>query len=151
MEKKYQVFISSTFNDLKDERMEIMEALINLGHIPVGMELFNAADDTQWGVIKRRIEESDYYVLLLSDRYGSIDADGTGFTEKEYDFAVSINKPIISFVRENSAVEKLPFEFRESDNRKRLDEFKKKVATRLYKPWINKHDFILHPKIVREV
>lgn len=140
MEKKYQVFISSTFNDLKDERVEIMEALINLGHIPIGMELFNAADDTQWGVIKRRIEESDYYVLMLSDRYGSLDADGVGFTEKEYDYAIDKGIPVISFVRSDESVKELSFDFRESDNRTKLDDFRKKVSSRLYKPWSDKHD-----------
>jgi len=140
MEKKYQVFISSTFNDLKEERVEIMEALINLGHIPIGMELFNAADDTQWGVIKRRIEESDYYVLILSDRYGSLDADGVGFTEKEYDYAIDKEIPVISFVRSDDSVKELPFELRESDNRTKLDNFRKKVSSRLYKPWGEKHD-----------
>lgn len=155
MEKKYQVFISSTFTDLKEERVEIMEALINLGHIPVGMELFNAADDTQWGVIKRRIEESDYYVLLLSDRYGSIDADGIGFTEKEYNYAIQINKPVISFIRDQSIINSLSFEYRESDNRKKLEKFKEKIATRLYKPWETKHDlskkfFLAFAELIRE-
>lgn len=140
MDKKYQVFISSTFTDLKDERVEIMEAIINLGHIPVGMELFNAADDTQWGVIKRRIEESDYYVLVISDRYGSIDTDGVGFTEKEYEFAISIKKPIISFLREESAIELLPYQDRESDNKAELGLFKSKVSKRLFKKWDNKVD-----------
>lgn len=140
MDVKYQVFISSTYNDLKEERKEIIEALINLAHFPVGMELFNAADDTQWDVIKRRISESDYYVLILSDRYGSTDEDGLAFTEKEYNYAISLKKPIISFVRSQEEIENLPFEFRESQNREKLDAFKKQVSCRLYKSWQNKHD-----------
>lgn len=140
MERKYQVFISSTFNDLKEERMEIMEALTNLGHIPVGMELFNAADDTQWAVIKRRIDESDYYILILSDRYGSLDSDGVGFTEKEYEHAIEMEKPVIAFIREENAINALEFEHRESNNREKLDGFRKKLEKRLYKKWINKHD-----------
>jgi hypothetical protein len=135
MEKKFQVFISSTFNDLKEERVELMEALINLGHIPIGMELFNASDDTQWGVIKRRIDDSDYYILVLSDRYGSVDEDGIGFTEKEYDYAISIGVPVISFLRDQASIENLPFEFRESSRRDALDKFKKKLSIRLYKHW----------------
>lgn len=155
MDRKYQVFISSTFNDLKEERVEIMEALINLGHIPIGMELFNAADDTQWGVIKRRIEESDYYVLILSDRYGSLDADGVGFTEKEYNYAIETGIPIISFVRSDSEIEKLDFEFRESDNKSKLKEFREKISKRLYKPWDNKYDlskkfFLAFADLIRE-
>jgi len=155
MDRKYQVFISSTFDDLKEERVEIMEALINLGHIPIGMELFNAADDTQWGVIKRRIKESDYYVLILSGRYGSLDSDGIGFTEKEYDYAIKTGIPVISFVRTASKIEKLDFEFRESDNKHKLKAFRDKVSGRLYKPWDDKYDlskkfFLAFAELIRE-
>jgi hypothetical protein len=155
MEKKFQVFISSTFNDLKEERIELMEALINLGHIPIGMELFNASDDTQWGVIKRRIDDSDYYILVLSDRYGSVDTDGIGFTEKEYDYAISIGIPVISFLRDKASIENLPFELRESSRRDALDNFKSKLSTRLYKHWSDKHElskkfFLAFSELIRE-
>lgn len=140
MDVKYQVFVSSTYNDLEEERKEIIEALINLSHFPVGMELFNAADDTQWDVIKRRIGESDYYVLILSDRYGSTDKDGMGFTEKEYDYAIKLNKPVISFVRSEEEINKLPSDLRESEYRQELENFRKKISGKLYKIWTNQHD-----------
>jgi uncharacterized protein DUF4062 len=59
MLSKYQVFISSTYEDLKDERDRVIKAILEMSHIPVGMEMFNAADESQWNIIKRRIEESD--------------------------------------------------------------------------------------------
>jgi len=40
IEKRYQVFISSTFEDLQEERQEVMRALLELDCIPAGMELF---------------------------------------------------------------------------------------------------------------
>jgi hypothetical protein len=40
MQKKYQVFISSTFRDLADERQDAMRAVLDLGDIPSGMEYF---------------------------------------------------------------------------------------------------------------
>ena len=58
MEKKYQVFVSSTYNDLKEERNEIIKAILEMGHIPVGMEMFSAADEEQWKVIARRLSEN---------------------------------------------------------------------------------------------
>jgi Domain of unknown function (DUF4062) len=51
MNVKYQIFVSSTYEDLKDERNEVIKACLNMGHIPVGMEMFNAADEEQWAVI----------------------------------------------------------------------------------------------------
>lgn len=72
--KKLQVFVSSTFADLKDERQAAVEAILTAGHIPAGMELFAAGDESQMNVIKRWIDESDVYLLILGARYGSIES-----------------------------------------------------------------------------
>lgn len=45
MEKRYQVFISSTFEDLKEERKAIIETLLNAKYIPAGMEMFLASNE----------------------------------------------------------------------------------------------------------
>ena len=45
--KKLQVFISSTYIDLKNERQAAVEAVLDAGHIPAGMELFKAGNETQ--------------------------------------------------------------------------------------------------------
>lgn len=37
--KKLQVFVSSTIYDLEKERAKVVEAILDSGHIPVGMEL----------------------------------------------------------------------------------------------------------------
>ncbi len=50
---KYQIFVSSTFEDLKAERDQVIKAILEMGHIPVGMEMFSAADEQQWDVIKK--------------------------------------------------------------------------------------------------
>ena len=50
--KKYQVFISSTYLDLIDERQAAVEAILKAGHIPAGMELFTASNKSQWDIIK---------------------------------------------------------------------------------------------------
>ena len=57
-------------------------------HIPMGMEFFNAADEEQWEIIKSTIDSCDYYVLVIGQRYGSVDAAGTSFTEKEWYYSV---------------------------------------------------------------
>jgi uncharacterized protein DUF4062 len=54
--KKLQVFISSTFTDLKQERQAAVEAILTAGHIPAGMELFTAGDESQMNVIKHWID-----------------------------------------------------------------------------------------------
>ena len=70
--KKLQVFVSSTYSDLRDERQAAVEAILTAGHIPAGMELFAAGDQSQMEVIKRWIDESDVFLLILGGRYGSM-------------------------------------------------------------------------------
>lgn len=92
--KKYQIFLSSTFLDLQRERSAAVTAIMRLGHIPVGMELFPATDNKQWHVIEKAIKEADYYVLMVGGRYGSI-YDGISYTEAEYNLAIDIGVPIV--------------------------------------------------------
>ena len=70
--RKLQVFVSSTFTDLKEERQAAVEAILKTRNIPAGMELFAAGDQSQMEVIKEWIRESDVYLLILGGRYGSI-------------------------------------------------------------------------------
>lgn len=69
MEKKYQIFISSTYKDLIEARSKVRDAILSMMHFPVGMEMFNAADEEQWEIIQETIDSSDYYVLILGQRY----------------------------------------------------------------------------------
>ena len=81
-EKKYQVFISSTYTDLVEAREKATKVILDLYHLPVGMEMFSAADDEQWKIIQRQIDESDYYVVVVAHKYGSMVGD-ISYTEKE--------------------------------------------------------------------
>lgn len=134
---KYQIFISSTYEDLKDERQDIVMACLEMGHIPIGMEMFSAGDSAQWNVIKRTIDECDYYVLLLADRYGSTIAEegGISYTEKEYDYALERGVPVLGFVLDRGAM--WPGDRRESDPVKvgRLAAFKDKAQSRMVTFW----------------
>lgn len=73
------MFLSSTFADLEDERKEVMSALQRAGYFVAGMELFPSDDDESWEVIKRVIDQSDYYVLVVGGKYGSIGKGGKEF------------------------------------------------------------------------
>jgi hypothetical protein len=124
MEIKYQVFVSSTYKDLTEERQEVIQALLELDCIPVGMELFPATDDDQWTLIKRLIDDCDYYILIVGGRYGSISASGVSYTQMEYEYAVSKEIPVISFL--NKHPEKIAVGKSESEKefKIKLDGFK---------------------------
>jgi hypothetical protein len=97
--RKLQVFVSSTFTDLKEERQAAVEAILKAGHIPAGMELFTAGSKSQLDVIKQWIKESDVYVLLLGARYGSIEpTSGLSYTEVEFDYARELDLPFFAVV-----------------------------------------------------
>lgn len=112
MDKRYQVFISSTYSDLKDERKQIIESLLNAKYIPAGMELFSASDDEQFKYIKKIIDNCDYYILIVAGRYGSINPNsGLSYTEQEYNYAIERGIPVLSFI--NRSPEALPLEKRD--------------------------------------
>src|SRR5438132_13811207 len=95
---RFQVFVSSTFRDLKDERQAVLSAILEMNHFPAGMEIFPASDDTPWELINRIIDQSDYYVVIIGSVYGSTDEDGISYTEKEYDLARQLKKPVLAFL-----------------------------------------------------
>lgn len=107
MDKRYQVFVSSTYADLQDERSKVIQTLMEMDCIPAGMELFPAMDEEQFEFIKKIIDDCDYYLLILGARYGSIsEDDGLSYTEKEYRYAQQKGMKIIALV--HGAPEQLP-------------------------------------------
>jgi hypothetical protein len=136
MDKRYQVFVSSTYADLKQERQRVIQALMEMDCIPAGMELFPAADEEQWDFIRRVIDDCDYYLLIIGGRYGSTTPEGVSYTEKEYDYAIQRGIKVIALIHEKP--EDIPLGKSEIDPelRERLEEFRKRVAAnRLVKFW----------------
>ena len=136
MEKRYQVFVSSTFADLKEERRKVIQTLMEMDCIPSGMEIFPAADEEQWEFIKKVISDCDYYILIIGGRYGSLTSEGISYTEKEYDYAVSIGLKVLAFLHENP--NEIPVKKSELDPhlREKLISFRNRVSQgRIVKFW----------------
>ncbi len=136
MEKRYQVFISSTYTDLTEERREVMEALLQMNCFPVGMEYFNAADESQWEIIKRLIDECDYYILIVAGRYGTVDEQtGKSYTQMEFEYAIEHNKTVLRFVHDNIGELKSDYVESTDEGKKRLEKFRKEVMRKYCKMW----------------
>lgn len=122
--------MSSTYTDLDKERTAVIQAIQRMDHLPAGMELFPAADEDQWELIKQVIDQSDYYVVVVAGRYGSLGADGISYTEKEYDYAVESGIPVLGFVHKDPG--SIPGEKLELDAeaQRLLAAFRKKVQSR---------------------
>lgn len=144
MEKKYQFFISSTYEDLKEEREKAIFTILSMEQFPVGMELFSAADEDQWDVISQTIDTSDYYVLIIGSRYGSIipagnpDA-GISYTEKEFNHAVSKDIPVLAFIWDETVAASTP-SGESAEACAKLREFKDQVKTGRYVKFFNNAD-----------
>lgn len=138
MNKKLQVFVSSTYTDLIEERQVAVEAILDAGHIPAGMELFKAGK-SQMETIHRWIDESDVYMLILGGRYGSIEEEsGLSYTELEYRYALSKNMPVFAIVLNDSflftkAASKGETVIFENKSKKKYSLFKKYVKTNVVK------------------
>lgn len=141
MERKYQVFISSTFEDLKDERKEVIQTLLEMDCIPTGMEMFQASDDSQWELIKSVISSCDYYIVIIAGRYGSVHPiTQKSYTQMEYEYASEIEIPIIAFLYED--IDNLPNNKIEKNkkNQKKLQQFRELTKKRMVKFWSNKSE-----------
>jgi hypothetical protein len=140
MSKRYQVFLSSTFRDLETERLEVMRALLELDCIPCGMEYFPASNDDQWSFIKDLIDQCDYYIVVVGGRYGSVDAAGISFTEREYRYAIEREIPVLGFVHADPSTIPQGKSELDPEGQRRLSEFRSLVQTRLCKDWTSAAD-----------
>lgn len=128
--RKFSLFISSTYEDLKEERQALIGVALENGFIPVGMEQFHGAPTGQWTVITKFIDECDFYLLVVGGRYGSVDETvDKSYTEKEYDYAKSKRIPVLVLIKEPSSITEDKQDT--GDNKyelwKRQDEFRAKV------------------------
>ena len=141
MEKRYQVFVSSTYSNLKKEREVVMRKLLEMNFFPAGMEIFPAADDSQIKYIKKIIDDSDYFIVIVAGKYVTLNKYNISYTEMEFNYALETNKPILSFLYEdidnlkNSEVET------KLSRVKLLKNFRDRLTTdRMVKFWKNKDD-----------
>lgn len=145
LRKRLQVFVSSTFTDLQDERQAAVEAILVAGHIPAGMELFTAGDESQMEVIRQWIDESDVYLLIIGGRYGTVEAkSGKSYTHLEYDYAVAQGKPTFALVVTEQGLDRLVKvhgrSAMESANPQGLTQLRAQVLGKLVRFWTDAKD-----------
>ena len=140
MTKKFQVFISSTYIDLVKQRQAVTRATLKLGHIPVGMEMFNAGDETQWRIITRAIDECDFYAVIIAHRYGSKKRKKS-YTQLEYEYAKKAGIPVMAFVIKDDAEWPAKYIDKSDSDVTPLNEFKKLAKkNKMAQFWENEND-----------
>lgn len=138
MVKKYGIFISSTFNEMHDEREATINAIWDCGHIPIGMETFRPGK-LKWDTITKAIDEADIYLLILGGRYGDIEkGEEYSYIEREYRYAESKNMPVMTLYLDNTYLSKKYFscndkEIFEVENINKYNLFKNYVKKRIFR------------------
>ena len=135
-DKIYQIFVSSTFKDLEKERQEVLAAVVESGNMPIGMEYFPSTSATPFEYIKTMLQKSDYYILILAGKYGSIEpSSGLSYTELEYDYAQQLGIPTMVFLHYD--INNLPMSLNEVDPNiiSKLQKFREKASKSLAKMW----------------
>lgn len=106
MPAKIRVFVSSTMDDLANEREAVIDAIQDLNFEPVNAEGILPNGATSWDVLEPEIQSSHICILLQGDRYGWIPTEGYGaglgksVTHLEIDTARRARKPILPFFKE---------------------------------------------------
>ncbi|THV41939.1 DUF4062 domain-containing protein [Glycomyces buryatensis] len=150
IEKREQVFISSTLQDLKEERQAVIQALLDVDCIPAGMEMFPASDADTFDLIKEVIDLCDYYVVVIGDRYGSVhDKEQISYTEMEFDYAVSQGIPVMGFLHGDPGSIPSGKVDMDPELRVKLESFRAKIQTRIIRYWLNPGD--LTGKVIQAI
>jgi hypothetical protein len=113
------VYISSTFEDLKEYRAAVFEALEKAGFEVGRMEGYAASDDRPLDACLKDVESRDIYVGIFGWRWGYIppkehgNTDGLSITECEYRRALAKNKPTLCFLHDPKAFDQWPNQFKD--------------------------------------
>src|SRR6185437_8961757 len=139
-----QIFISSASADLKEERQAVSNTLAKAGYMPAGLELVPTSDQQQLNYIKRIIDRSDYYVVIVGDRDCSFSSDTLRFTEQELEYAQSKDIPILAFLPERPEVVAVSKAETDVLPKEALDAFKARLsAGRIVEFWNNENDLCM--------
>jgi uncharacterized protein DUF4062 len=144
-QRKLQVFLSSTYEDLIDQRLAAMEAVLAAGHIPAAMEQFSPGDETAWEKIRIWIDSSDCFILILGGRYGSIEPNsGKSYVQLEYEYAIEQNKPFFALVvdpkHHEERVKQFGLQVDEREHQALYQEFRDLVTERVCGFWSDRKD-----------
>jgi len=97
--KLFNIFVSSTYEDLKSYREEVRGLITALGFIDMAMEKWPPTFRPPINEVTEAVNKSDVYVGIFAWRYGSrIEEGAMSYTEYEYELAKEKNIPRLIFL-----------------------------------------------------
>src|SRR6188474_1678975 len=99
-----RIYLSSTFNDLKQHRETVIQSLRRAGDHVVNMEDYAASDQRPLDKCRADIAACDVSVVLIAWRYGYVPPGETkSITELEFREAVQRKKGVLAFLLHEDA------------------------------------------------
>jgi Domain of unknown function (DUF4062)/AAA ATPase domain len=98
------IYLSSTYEDLKEHRRVVFDALRKSGYQVIAMEDYVATDQRPVDECLKDVSEADVYVGIFAFRYGYVppvghnNPNGLSITELEFRQAEKLKKPCLTFV-----------------------------------------------------
>jgi hypothetical protein len=133
MAKKYHIFTGSTSDDLKNERKELPALIIEMGHIPVMPDFIDSTGGSGTQLIKKNIEECDYFIVLVAHKY---------FEQQEAEYTRALKKgiPVIALIIDEKARWKASKKESGAALLGKLKDFKEKLRAGPHAFWTNTAD-----------
>lgn len=139
MTKKYLVYISSSPEDLKTERRDLVKVVTEIGAVPVSMDAFDISDKKDQRLIRKAIEECDYFLNLTAHKCGPL-LGKTFAQEWEFSWAEKCGVPVVALVIDEKARWKASKKEQSPELVKALDAFKKRLLVHSSETWTSQAD-----------
>ena len=122
LDKRYQVFISTSGSEMQPERIILSQTLVGMGFFSWRLEQRNPLSTA---FARRQIDDCDYVVILLGSQYGEQSVSGVGYMHLEYIYAVTKQKPIIVFMHDDPASREPSLHDAKAELREKFNDFRK--------------------------
>jgi hypothetical protein len=139
MTKKYLVYISSSPEDLKNERRDLIKLVTEIGAIPVTMDTFDISDKNEQRFIRKAIEECDYFLNITAHKCGALLGKTFG-PELELSWAEKHGVPVIALIIDEKARWKASKKEKSPELVKALETFKKRLLGYPSETWTSQAD-----------
>ena len=140
--KRPVVYISADPEDTKTALYTLNRVILQLGGLPVQSYFVEASGEYDWPLIRRAIDESDIFILIVGNSYGAISESGESYIHREAIYAKSKQKTVVALLK-NTELKGLP-----SQSVERLRSLHRLMMSGIFKYWGSKDDLLL---ITRQV
>lgn len=121
---RYQVFISTSGNEMQPERAVLAQTLVGMGFFSWGLEQRTPLSTS---IARRQIDDCDYVVILLGSQYGEQSVSGVGYMHLEYIYAMTKQKPVIVFMHEDPESREAKLHDHKAELKEKFKEFRKQL------------------------